>query len=391
MADFTDEDEALLAELGVEAPARPAASLTPLQERVLAGFEDIQRFVDAHGRAPQHGEARDIFERLYAVRLDRLRLLTEHHDLLRLLDRQGLLSAPDEGAAPALDDDALLAELDDGGLTRLEHVRPTSERRPPEEIATRTPCADFPAFAPLFEEMRADLAAQRRETRRFERKSEIEPGRFYILGGQMLLVAAAEAAFTDPHGNINARLRVIYDNGTESNLLLRTLQRSLQQDPAGRRIVERDAGPLFAAAAGDSDPPSGTVYVLRSLSDHPAIAPHRDLLHKIGVTGGDVERRIAHARRDPTFLMADVEVVATYALYGIRRSRLEALIHRIFAAARLDADVIDRFGAAVNPREWFMVPLPVIDQAITLIRNGKAEGAVYDPASASLVVPQDQG
>lgn len=386
MADFTDEDDALLAELGVEAPARPTGSLTAVQERVLAGFEDIQRFVDEHGRFPQHGEARDIFERLYAVRLDRLRLLTEYHELLRPLDRQGLLSAPEEGEEPDLDDDALLAELDDGDLTRLEHVRPTSERRPAEEIATRTPCADFQAFAPLFEEMRADLAAHRRETRRFERKSEIEPGRFYILGGQMLLVAAAEAAFTDPHGNINARLRVIYDNGTESNLLLRTLQRSLQQDPAGRRIVEGDAGPLFADTADGSDPSSGTVYVLRSLSDHPGIAPHRDLVHKIGVTSGDVRRRVAQARRDPTFLMADVEVVATYELYGIRQSRLEALIHRMFGAARLEADVTDRFGVAVNPREWFLVPLPVIDEAITLIRDGRAQDVVYDPVAARLTV-----
>lgn len=384
MADFTDEDDALLAELGVEAPARPSAALTAVQERVLAGFEDIQRFVDEHGRAPQHGEDRDIFERLYAVRLDRLRLLTEHHELLRPLDRQSLLGGQVQAEEADLDDDALLAELDAGDLTRLEHVRPSADRRPPDEIAARTTCTDFAAFAPLFEQMRADLAAQRRETRRFERKSEIEPGRFYILGGQMLMVAATEAPFTDPHGNVNARLRVIYDNGTESNLLLRTLQRSLQQDPTGRRIVQADAGPLFADTADEADPTSGTIYVLRSLSDHPAIAPHRNLLHKIGVTSGDVQRRISQARRDPTFLMADVEVVASYDLYGIRQSRLEALIHRIFGAARLDADVTDRFGTPVNPREWFLVPLPVIDEAVTLIRDGKASGAVYDPQSASI-------
>src|SRR5947208_14408689 len=122
------------------------------------------------------------------------------------------------------------------------------------------------------------------------------------------------------HGRTDVRLRVIFDNGAECNPLMRSLQRALHKDDAGRRITDPVAGPLFAEESEDGDLASGTIYVLRSKSDHPAVVGNRDVLHKIGVTGADVQRRIASAKFDPTFLMADVEIVATYELYNISRS-----------------------------------------------------------------------
>jgi T5orf172 domain len=253
-----------------------------------------------------------------------------------------------------------------------------------EEIANRQKCEDFDAFKPLFEHVQKELSSGLRQTRRFERKSEIAPGRFYILAGQKAYVATMEQPSTNEHGNIDARLRVIFDNGTESNLLMRSLQKALQQDPAGRRIVEPAAGPLFSDQNEQDDEASGIVYVLRSKSDHATVAAHRDVLHKIGVTGGDIARRIANAKLDPTFLMADVEVVATYELFNINRTRLENLIHRVFGPARLDIEIKDRFGQPVIPREWFLVPLFVVDEAIEKIRDGTITGYVYDPRTASL-------
>jgi hypothetical protein len=391
MAKFTEEDDALLDELGVEVEARPTGGRTHREERIIAGFEDIQRFVSEHGRTPMHGEDRDIFERLYAVRLDRIRELEECRALLAPLDHQGVLTGSKPSVqAPAeeLDDDALLAELgvaaEASDLTQLKHVRPSAEKLAAEEIANRQKCEDFDRFKPLFQQVQKDLDAGLRQTRRFERKLEIEPGRFYIVGGQKAYVAEMDEPFTNEHGNVDARLRVIFDNGTESNLLLRSLQKALQQDPAGRRIVEPSAGPLFTDQTEDGDEASGTVYVLRSKSDHPAVVAHRDVLHKIGVTGGDVTRRIANARLDPTFLLADVEVVATYELFNINRTRLENLIHRIFDPARLHIEIKDRFGNPVVPREWFLVPLFVVDEAVNRIRDGSITAHVYDPAAACL-------
>ncbi len=392
MARFTEEDDALLDKLGVEVEPKKDASRTPREERIIAGFEEIQRFVEQHGRAPQHGEDRDIFERLYAVRLDRLREQANCRAVLEPLDHQGLLAGA--GAAPVsatdeLDDDELLAQLGVEAaaavdITELRHVRSAAEKRAAEEIANRQTCDDFDRFKLLFERVQQELSVGLRQTRRFERKSEIAPGRFYILGGQKAYVAAMEEPFANEHGNVDARLRVIFDNGTESNLLMRSLQKALQQDPAGRRIIELSAGPLFSDQNEEGDEASGIIYVLRSKSDHPTVAAHRDVLHKIGVTGADVARRIANARLDPTFLMADVEIIATYELYNINRTRLENLIHRVFGSARLDIEIKDRFGQPIVPREWFLVPLFAVDEAVERIKDGTITGYVYDPKTARL-------
>jgi hypothetical protein len=392
MADLTEEDDALLAELGVKVETKQSSSRSPHDERIVAGFEDIQRFVGEHGRAPQHGEDRDIFERLYAVRLDRIRALPECRALLASIDHQGLLrDHPAVGLADEdeLDDDALLAALgvaaERPDITELRHVRSAVEKEAAEEVANRTRCEDFATFRPLFEQVQKDLDDGIRATRPFEMKAEIAPGRFFIVGGQKAYVAEMGEIEITAQGRTDARLRVIFDNGTESNMLMRSLQRALNKDDLGRRITEPVAGPLFEDQPEEGDKSSGTIYVLRSRSDHPMVAKHRDIVHKIGVTDTSVRKRIAGARLQPTFLMADVEVVATYELFNINRSKLENLIHRIFEPARFDIEIRDRFGRPVVPKEWFMVPLFVIDEAVKRIRDRSIVNFVYDPKAAKLV------
>ncbi len=391
-----DLDE-LRAELDEFAEPEKKGGRSAREERIIAGFEDIQRFVDQHGRRPQHGEGNDIFERLYAVRLDRIRELEECRSLVAPLDRHGLLTgAGDAGAASAdtMDVDTLMAEL--GGaagaadITDLRHVRTSADKRAAEEIANREPCPDFERFKPVFAAVQRDLDQGLRTARPFVKdagflKADITAGQFFILGGQVVYVAEVGETFKAPNGEFDARLRVIYSNGTQSNLLRRSLQRALYKDEAGRRITEPVAGPLFAGESAEGDLASGTIYVLRSKSEHPTVAANRDVLHKIGVTGGEVARRFGNAKLDPTFLMADVEVVATYELFNINRSRLENLIHRIFDPARLDIDIKDRFGNPVIPREWFLVPLFVIDEAVERIKDGTITGYRYDPKTAVLV------
>ncbi|MCA0890308.1 GIY-YIG nuclease family protein [Qipengyuania flava] len=372
-------------------PKKKQATYTSREERIIAGFEDIVRFYEEHGRAPQHGENRDIFERLYAVRIDRLRAQEDCLALLLEIDRHGLLALPQaatpDEAEPNLDE--LAAELAgveaDDDITQLRHVRSAEEKRAADEIARRDKCHDFEKFKPLFEQVKQELASGARVTRPFELKAEIRPGAFFIVGGLITYVAEMGEIFTNAQGRTDARLRVIFDNGTESGLLMRSLQRQLHDDDAGRRITDPAPGPLFADRPEDGEAETGTIYVLRSKSDHPFVAEHREVVHKIGVTSGAVETRISGAEKSSTYLLAGVDVVATYKVYGVNCQKLESLLHKVFAAAQLDLTIPDRFGHMVKPREWFVVPLSVIDDAVERIRDRSITSYRYSPTDGQLV------
>jgi len=395
MSDFNLDD--LRDELDVYAEPEKARGRSAVEERVIAGFEEIQRFVEKHGHAPRHGEDKDIFERLYAVRLDRLREQDELRALLAPQDHLGLLAAsaePSRGDGDT-DLDELRAELEGAigasNITELKHVRSAVEKRAAEEIANRAVCKNFDEYKPLFERVKRELKDGVRQTLPFQkldeiRLAEIQDNQFFIVQGQIAYIAQVGEEFQTQYDRRDSRLRVIYDNGTESDLLLRSFQRALHRDETARIITTTDNGPLFAPQEPVGDElASGTIYVLRSKSEQPEIAAHRDVLHKIGVTGGKVEARFANAKLDPTFLMADVEVVATYGLYQINRVKLENLIHRVFDSAQLDLELKDRFGTPVRPREWFLVPLYAIDEAVERIKDGSITGYVYDPVVARLV------
>lgn len=388
-----EEEEALIAELAEDfAPVKKEEGRTARDERIIAGFEDIQRFVREQGRLPANTTGGDIFERLYAVRLDALRRNEKCRQLLQAWDSDGLLQG-NASAIKTLTDEELLSELSDmlpdakDNITCLTHVRPYHA---PEFIAERQPCRDFDLFAPLFAAVRQDLQNGVRAAKPFKKDSgirvRIEQGDFFILSGQMAYVAAIGDTFKNQSGYEDARLRVVFDNQTESAMLRRSLQRALYKDDSGRRIaVRQDDGALFGDSAEDKDVASGTIYVLRSLSEDPYIAQNRELVHKIGVTGGDVKTRIAHAGHDATFLLADVEIVAEYKLANINPMRLEKLLHQVFAAAQLDITIADRFGNPVQPKEWFLVPLPMINEAVQRIRDGSITEVRYKPEIAAFV------
>ena len=395
MADQSNKqsNQELLEQLGVEAEFAKKPARSPRDERVIAGFEEIQRFVEKNGHPPAHGENNDIFERLYATRLDQIRSKEECKSLIQELDHQGLLEGAFRIAEPPAEynsDKELLAELGvetpkEGDVTFLKHVKPRAEVRAAEEIGTRTPCEDFETFKPIFEAVQEELKSGVRTTRRFKDVAEIRKGDLFILLGQKIYVASVGEEFVTNYERKNSKLRVIYDNGTESDILLRSLQVALNKDEAGRRIIDKSFGPLFSSETDDDDCASGTIYVLRSKSDHPAIQESRDIIHKIGVTGGNVERRIANAKLDPTYLMADVDVVATYELYNINRAKLEHVLHKFFDNAKLDIQINDRFGNPVIPREWFLVPLFIIDEVVEKIKDGSIREYSYQTESATLV------
>lgn len=388
---ITDADKDLLSELGVDTSKEKKKHYTAVEERVIAGFEEIDRFVEKNGCVPQHGENRDIFERLYAVRLDQLRKSEEFRELLETIDTRGILSAVQEDiVVEDKSDEELLASLgidstSDDDITQLRHVRSRQEIKAAEEVAQREPCRDFDRFKPIFLSVQKDLDAGVRHTIKFQDDATVNEGDVFILSGQKVLVAKIGEEFIADYGRRDSRLRVIYDNGTESDLLLRSLQRALNKDKESRRISALDAGPLFSDKESDEAVTSGYIYVLRSNSENPFIVENREIIHKIGVTNGDVQTRIANAQKDPTYLLADVEIVATFKLSNINPKKLEALIHKIFYNARIELELEDRFGNKVHPREWFLLPYDVIAQAVDKIIDGSIENYKYEPAQGKLV------
>ena len=389
----TDDDLALLDELGIDTAPPTASDRSAKEERIIAGFEEIERFVTEQGRLPQHGEDGDIFERLYAVRLDCLRESEECRAVLKPLDSRGLLDAIADTTLPTeadLDDETLLASLgidstpDNNDVTQLINVRSRQEIKVAEEIAQRDLCQDFEQFKPIFDRVQYELKTGERQTVKYQDNAAVNQGDLFILDGQKVLVVDMGESFISDYGRQDRRLRVVYDNATESDLLLRSLQRALNKDKASRRITTPDFGPLFSQVEAADDLPSGCIYVLRSQSDDPFIAANRSIIHKIGITVGDVKSRIANAKKDPTYLLAEVEIVATFKLANIDRKKLEKLIHKFFSSARLDMKLQDRFGIPVQPQEWFLVPLDIIEAVIEKIKDGTIDQFRYDRETASL-------
>lgn len=391
--------EMLAAELSALAPKEKRAPSSPVERRIVTGFEEILRFVEREGRMPRAAEGVDIFERLYATRLEALRSHPLREALLDPIDVHGILKAATtpvdghkDGAEDALeafsheDLAAELSALDSGDLHELRFVRSLEDKRIAEEIAKHDPCTDFERFEALFADVQRELKLGIRGTTPFDEDNSIEQGDFFLLGGQLTYVAEKGEEWLQEYGKMDARLRVVYGNKTESNLLMRSLIRALHRDERGRRVHKVDNGPLFSSEWEEGDQSSGTIYVLRSHSTHPYVLEHREVIHKIGVTGNaKLQSRFANAENESTYLLAGVEVVATYTLVNIHRTRMEKLLHRVFAPAQLQLEIADRFGKKVRPQEWFLVPLPAIEEAIDRIQDGSIVDYVYDPVQAALV------
>ena len=357
-------------------------------ERIRGAFEEINAFVDRTGHAPgaaPEGQRPTMIERSLQARLRTYLQKPELAAALAPLDRHGLLRSAEASAPPSLDQ---ILESDDGllddpsaAIFRFSRARPPTAK--PDKVSERVPCADFERFRPLFDKAAAELASGARRSMRFAQEQEIEAGGFFILNGVMVYVAEVN----DPHirnGKRNARLRLIFDNGLEGQNLLRSLATELYKDPNGRRLSDPNAGPLFGAAKATEtlvapvDRVTGLIYVLRSLSALPEIARLDGELFKIGFTTGSLDARIRGAKDDPTFLMAAVHPVRSYDAVNMSAQKFERLLHWFFASACLDIEVTDASGKPYRPREWFALPLPVIEQAIPMMLDGSISRHRYD-------------
>ncbi len=242
-------------------------------------------------------------------------------------------------------------------------------------VARRTRLENFEKYEELFKECQKDLKAGKRKLVKFNERF-FKKGAFFVLKGVLVYLENIEKPRKDKHHKLDARTTTIFENGTYSNMLLRSLGKGLYED--GYFVSEHEdriMNDLNQIAKEDTQ--NGYIYILKSLSNDDRIATKRNL-YKIGFSTTDVETRIKNASQDPTYLMADVQVVSVFEVYNVNPHKLEQLIHKFFSNSCLDIDIVDEKGSIHKPREWFVAPLNVIEEAIELIISGKIVDYIYD-------------
>ena len=359
------------------------SSAISAEERLIEKFYKISGFYQLHDREPKK-DPLNMQEATLAMSLEGIRNSPESVKALASLDEYGLLQPPPvpESIADIFEDDDLgiLKDEDASEIFQLKHVPEKLDM--PDYVAQREPCNDFERFEPLFKACQQDLRAGKRQLLQFANEQQIEQGHFFVLRGVMAYVAEVGEK-ENKGGKVNARLRCIFENGTESDMLLRSLARELYKD--GRRVTEHEDH-LIQELNGvtEADNASGHIYVLKSLSQQVGIKDQPDL-YKIGYSSGAIEDRIKNAADDPTYLMAPVQMVTSFECYNLNPQKLELILHKFFGHACLEVDVFDNKGKRHSPREWFIAPLPVIEEAIRLIMTGEIVNFRYSHENRLIV------
>lgn len=379
---------------------KPRSAAPGKNDLIASRFEEINQFIDQYVRLPsEHGES--LSERQMSKRL-RAILEGSDHATLAVLDRHNVLVgsglAQIETSAPPLHpedvmniDDILdgddLGMLDLGDLSILNITHVPSERDMPDEVAQRTKCADFWQFETIFINLHADLKSGKAESVRFAENWQITVGDAFILNGVICFVDEVG----DEHGrgeHKDARLRLIFENGTESNMLRRSLGRALYMEETGRRIL-RDRDGALAEAFQDirlthRDRRTGVIYIVKSMSNNPALTQFSHL-YKIGYTELTVDQRIRNAERDIAFLEGPVQKVTEFECYNMNPQRFESLVHGFLAVQRLNVDLVGKDGKYYRPREWFDVTLEVARDVINRIIDGSITQYRMDNTTGQMV------
>ena len=362
-------------------PKQSAAATA--DERLITSFTQINQFVSENGKEPQSGNG--IQEHQLYARLKGIRDSVEKMEALANLDEHGLLNV-ERKEISSIDD---IFEDDDLGILgseaesifTLKHV--SKETTMPDYVASRKPCKDFDTFELKFIQCQADLASNKRKLWPFKNEQQIQKGYFFVLKGVLLYIAEVGDFEKGSNGKKNARLRCIFENGTESDMLLRSLAAELYKD--GRRVTEHEDRLLDGFSnITEEDEETGYIYVLRSLSGKPEVQSIEHL-YKIGYSTVPVEQRIKNAENEPTYLMASVHIVEAYQCYNMNPQKLEQLLHNFFGSSCLNIDIFDGDGKRHTPREWFIAPLDIIEQAIHFVLNGDIVNYRYDPDKQEII------
>jgi hypothetical protein len=372
---------------------KPVSKSITSDQRLEESFLEIVNFYKVNGKEPQ--EVNEINERKLAIRLKELKKNPEKIKLLKNLDTENLLgnSVEYKNVDDILDNDFLgILNTDDyKELFDLKNVK--FDKNKTDFVARRKPCSDFHKFENNFKQIHEDLKNKKRKLLTFK-EQDLQEGRYFLLDGLLTFlekVDLQQRTFNDKSQGQRTRkdnrIRCIFENGLESNMYYRSLQKLLYEN--GKYISEtnEEAINLFEKNLGninEKDKLTGKVYILKSLSKKPEISYIKNL-YKIGFTTNSVENRIKNAKNDPTFLMDEVKIVDEINIYNVSALKFENLIQLFFAKRCLDIFVIDFNGNEIKPKEWFCVPLKVIRKVILLIESGEIINYVYDVGLEDIV------
>lgn len=382
---FNDDDFGLL-----DSKVKTSSVKTD-EERLIDSFEEINVFIDKNDREPNKSS---MSEYGLMAKLKNFRENDDQKKILKPFDRHNLLGHV-EMDSPSIDDilnddDLGLLEPDkDLDIFKFKHTPKPEDRAEADFVAQRKPIKekDFEKYEKMFLQVHKEIKEGKRKIKPFTNiEKNLHVGDYYLMNGIMLYLESAnlkKEEWEQKSGNrvrVEGRTRTVFENGTYSNMLFRSLGKQIQKD--GKLITntyEKIEHDLFvnSGLVKEEDVQSGWIYVLKTKSTKKELAEIKNL-YKIGFASGSVDDRIKNAKNEATYLFADVKKIATYKVYNRNADKLEGLLHRFFAKACLDIDLFNEKGQRLNPREWFVVPFEVIEETIQLILNENIVNYEYD-------------
>ncbi len=385
---FDDDPLGLLNVKPATSPARNE------DERLVASFQEINEFYEKNNREPEQGggiQEHQLYARLKSLRENPAKIeILKPHDKFGLLNFEiKIIQSFDDIFN---DDDLGLLADDSEGLFEFKHIKKIDERASSDFVARRKPCKDFSKYEQQFKDVQKDLKNGKRRLVTFKEEN-LRAGDFYVHNGILLYLESVDEKKevqeykSGSRERKDGRTRVLFENGTESNMLFRSLYKALLAN--GKAVSENvdDVNESFLETFSnitEHDEEAGYIYILKSKSDKQEIREIQNL-YKIGFSTTNVEDRVKYAIQEPTYLMADVRILMTYKCYNMNPQKFEQLIHNFFGNSCLNIDVFDKEGNRHTPREWFIAPVGIIDQAIHLIISGDIVKYKYDSKNEEIV------
>ena len=382
MAKFTLDDILNSDPLGLLGEVKAKNPIVTADDRLIASFEEINGFVEKYQKEPScsHEMAeRGLYSRLQGIKED-----VNKSEQLKKYDRFNLLkNSESEALAPnsieeILESDILgLLEEDEVDIFTMKNIpKIDKDRADADFVAKRFPCKNFDNYEALFKKTQQELKNKKRKLID-SIESQLTQGSFCVLDGVLLYIAKIEFGKRGNSNKINRRTLLIFENGTQSNMLLRSLGKRLKE--SGKMVTQVEGKELDGLAGKSSeDKQNGFIYILKSKSQNDRIVTKRNL-YKIGFASQNVNERIKNAKNETTYLMADVEVVAVYECFNMNSKKLEQLLHKFFGESCLNIEIFDKKGEPHYPREWFIAPLNIIDKVISILINGEIIDYRYNP------------